>query len=61
MLPSILHELAVGHPNGVSHSLSMAFSFYSIPNILSIGIEIPGVEMCLTLAETPRENNFAFM
>lgn len=53
MLPSILHELTTGHPNDFTlfnYGLLLLFPAKCTTNS---GAEAPGLEMCLTLAETP--------
>lgn len=61
MLPSVLHELTTGHLNDFiqfNYGLLLLFPTKCTANS---GIETPGLEVYLTLAETPSENNLAFM
>lgn len=61
MLRSIPHKLAIGHPKDFTLFNYGLLVLFHTKCTASFGVETPGVEMCLTSAETPSKNYFSFM
>lgn len=61
MLRSVPHTLAIGHPNDFTLFNYGLLLLFRTKCSASSGVETPGVEMCLTPAETPSKNDFSFM
>lgn len=61
MLPLFPHELAISHTNDLILFNYDTLLLFHTKCTASFGVENPGVEVYLTLAETQSENNFALM